>query len=107
MMIGLFYINDEKLQDELDLARMHFWLDDKENLRFFRLSILDLLGENSNLYKFLNSPGITSEEIVGTIKCLLSDGRRAIFDELLRLMNIPEFTKGRILKGLKEKYNDN
>lgn len=33
--------------------------------------------------------------------------RRATFDELLRLMNLPEFTKGRILKGLKEKYNDN
>lgn len=107
MMIGLFYINDKKLQDELSLARIHFWLEGKENIELFRLSTLDSLGENSALYKVLSSPGITSEKIVELIKHLLSMNRRATFDELLRLMNLPEFTKGRILKGLKEKYNDN
>ena len=52
-------------------------------------------------------PGITSEKIVGAIKYLLGMNRRATFDGLLQLMKMPESTKGLMLKGLKEKYNDN
>jgi len=103
---NIFYIDEKKLDIEISLASMHFWLQEDINFELLRLTVLDANGKDSNLGRFLNNKNTTALDTIRVIKELVNNGNMMIFMGIKMLMLVSDEMKNEMIQKLKERIDE-